>query len=222
MRLLISLLCLLFFSCKTPQFNTDYTIDYSDIKVVMDCDIYMHKSKITNKPLNGLYRVVSNRKHYSITKFKNGIVQSKKFYGKNKLLQRSEQLNSDTSIYIEYYSKKRLSFWNDSKPYDSIHAYYKKYPTQINLFYKGDTCKYTFEYNSLIGRLKIVTKGCKLEYIPSELKSAVLNTKCRNNPLTYNTEDRVFNKEITVEIINNQDTIYNYFELNEDRYVQQF
>ena len=232
MRLILLFIGLLFFGCKTTQFNTDYTIDFSDITIVESCDIYTYNSKITGKPLDGLYKVISGRKVYSITKYKKGVLISDKTYWKGKLWYRQEQLKLDTSIYVRYNHKYTLLSWSDSKPYDSIQEYrtkyYSNYPAKVIIFYEGNTCEYkfnyddTFVYDDLIGRLEIVVTGCELEYAPVHVEDAILNTECNNNPLTCNVKYGEFNKEITVKIINKQDTIYNYFELNEDRYVQQF
>ena len=179
MRLIFLLIGLLFFGCKTTQINTDYTIDFSDITIVGDCGTYIHKSKITNKPLDGRYKVVSNRKIYSITKFKNGITQYKKRYNRNRILDRIEQLKSDSSIHVQYNHKYALSPWVDSKPYDSIQEYrtkhYENYPTKVIIFYEGNRCQYTFDYDDP-GTLKtVVTGGCELEY--NSLRQTILNTK---------------------------------------------
>jgi len=221
MRILIFLLCLGFYSCKTPQFNTEYTIDYADITLVQNCDTYIYKLKNNNTPLDGLYKIVNN-KGYSIAKYKNGLLQSKKGYIKHKLLYSREQLKSDTSIFIEYYDKKISSFWSSLKPYDSIHTYFKNYPIRTNLFYKGNKCEYMYNYDDLDSKLTVVVTGCKLKYLPSALESAILNTECINNPLTYNTKEREFSKEIKIEIINLRDTIYLNYELKEDRYRLKF
>jgi hypothetical protein len=226
MRIIILLIGLLFFGCKTLQFNTEYTIDYSDKIIVGNCGTYVHKSKITKKPLDGLYKVVSGRKVYSISKYQKGLLQFQKTYWKGKLWHKQEQLKSDTSIYVRYNNKYTLLSWSDSKPYDSIQEYrtkhYNNYPVKVNVFFEGNSCQYTFDYDALAGRLKIVVTGCELEYAPVHLEHAILNTECNNNPLTFNTKYGKFNNEITVEIINKNDTIHNYFELNEDRYIQKF
>ncbi|WP_064968109.1 hypothetical protein [Tenacibaculum ovolyticum] len=221
MRIIILLIGLLFFGCKTIQFNIEYTIDYSDMKKVGNsCGIYVHKSKITGKTLDGVYKVGSSRKFSSIIKFKKGLIQSEKIYFRGKLQYKEEQLKSDSSIHVQYYYKNNLSCWNDSKPYDSIQEYrvkkYSKYPVKVNVFYKDDVCKYTFDYDNLIGELRIEEKGYELEYIPFCFEQTILDRECKNNPLTYNTRYNEFNKEIRVKILNPKYIIYHHYTFDED------
>ncbi|WP_064968108.1 hypothetical protein [Tenacibaculum ovolyticum] len=219
MRIIILLIGLLFFSCKTLQISKEYTINYSDITVLQSCDTYIYE--INNKPLEGVYKIVYN-KGYSITKFKKGIVQLKKGYIKNKLWYRRELNKQGGDVFIEYYEKKIPSFWSTSNSYDSIYTYSKKYPMKTVVFYEGNMCQYTFDYDASIGKLKINVAGCNLKYVPSALESAILNTKCKNNPLTYNTEHNEFNKKITVEILNPKGTVYIDYELKENEYSLKF
>ena len=105
MRITIFLIGLLFFGCKTQQFNTDYTINNSDITIVENCDmIDMYISKITGKPLNGVYKIISERRLYSISIFKKGVLISEESYLKNKLWYKRKQLNSDNSIFLNEFS----------------------------------------------------------------------------------------------------------------------